>query len=64
MPFTELANLTFLDFDSYCSAVFILSNGSPLASFAFNVALVFDRANDPTALLAESWGAREHDLRF
>ena len=55
MPFTELANSTFLDFDSYRSAASVPSNGSPLASFAFNVALVFDRANDPTALLAGSW---------
>ena len=63
MPFTELANSTFLDFDSYRSAASVPRNGSPLTSFAFNVALVLDRANDPTALLAESWGARQHDLK-
>ena len=63
MPFTELANSTFLDFDSYRSAASVPGNGTPLASFAFNVALVLDRANDPTALLAQSWGARQHDLK-
>ena len=63
MPFTELANSTFLDFDSYRSTASVPGNGTPLASFAFNVALVLDRANDPTALLAESWGARQHDLK-
>ena len=63
MPFTELANSTFLDFDSYRSGASVPGNGTPLASFAFNVALVLDRANDPTALLAQSWGARQHDLK-
>ncbi|SEO92915.1 hypothetical protein SAMN02990966_03303 [Rhodospirillales bacterium URHD0017] len=63
MPYTELANSTFLDFDSYRSTASVPTNGTPLASFAFNVALVLDRANDPTALLAESWGARQHDLK-
>ncbi|CAN5776755.1 hypothetical protein BH11PSE3_BH11PSE3_39070 [soil metagenome] len=63
MPFTELAHSTFLDFDSYRSTAGVPSNGTPLTSFTFNVALVLDRANDPTALLAESWGARQHDLK-
>ena len=63
MPFTELANSTFLDFDSYRSSASVPGNGTPLASFTFNVALVLDRANDPTALLGESWGARQRDLK-
>ena len=54
---------TFLDFESYRSGASVPGNGTPLGSFAFNVALVLDRANDPTALLAQSWGARQHDLK-
>ena len=42
MPFTELANSTFLDFDSYRNDARVPGNATPLASFTFNVALVLD----------------------
>src|SRR5258707_1071879 len=60
--YTELANSTYLDFDSYRSGAAPLSGGTPVAHFTINVALALDRANDPTALLSEDWGSRQRDL--
>jgi len=60
ISYTPIANSTYLDFDSYLS-------GAPLPTgaafnFTMNVALVFDRAHDPTDLLSADWGARQQEL--
>jgi hypothetical protein len=65
MPtYTELANSTFMDFVSYRSnASGGPTGGHPLdASIKINVALVLDRANDPTALLQSDWATRQKEL--
>jgi hypothetical protein len=64
MAYTELANSTFMDFVSYRSnAPGAPTGGNPLdASTKINVALVLDRANDPTALLQSDWATRQNEL--
>lgn len=65
MPtYTELAKSTFMDFVSYRSnAAGEPTGGHPLdASVKLNVALVLDRANDPTALLQSDWATRQKEL--
>ena len=65
MPtYTELAKSTFMDFVSYRSnASGEPTGGHPLdASTKINVALVLDRANDPTALLQSDWATRQREL--
>jgi hypothetical protein len=65
MPtYTELAISTFMDFVSYRSnASGAPAGGHPLdASVKLNVALVLDRANDPTALLQSDWATRQKEL--
>ena len=61
MP-TEIANSSYLDLNSYRSTADPLTGGTPVASFTMNVALVFERANDPTALLNSSWASRHSQL--
>ncbi len=66
MPtYIELAELTFMDFVSYRSnASGPPTDGRPVeASTKINVALVLDRANDPTALLQSDWATRRRNLR-
>ena len=65
MPtYTELAKSTFMDFVSYRSN----ASGEPTgahpidASTKINVALVLDRASDPTTLLQSDWATRQKDL--
>ena len=57
MPLTyaELPNSTYLDYDSYRSAAPSPTGAASPGNFVFNVALVLDRANDPTALLNSDW---------
>jgi hypothetical protein len=65
MPtYTELAKSTFADFVSYRSnASGEPTGGHPIdASTKINVALVLDRANDPTALLQSDWATRQKEL--
>ena len=62
ISYTELPDSTYLDFTSYRSGAAPLSGGTPVAHFTMNVALVLDRANDPTALLDSNWGSREQQL--
>ncbi len=62
MAFTELANSTYLDLTSYRGNAPLPASTGPNTSFAFNVALVFERVNEPTALLASDWGARQAQL--
>ena len=52
VAFTELANSTYLDLTSYRGNAPLPASTGPNTSFAFNVALVFERVNEPTALLA------------
>jgi len=62
ISYTELPDSTYLDFTSYRSGAAPLSGGTPVAHFSMNVALVLDRANDPTALLDSNWGSRQQQL--
>ncbi len=63
ISYTELPNSTFLDYESYRSGSAPLSGGTSVAhNFTINVALVFDRANDPTALLNSNWASRQQQL--
>ena len=62
ISYTELPNSTFLDYESYRSGSAPLSGGSVAHNFTINVALVFDRANDPTALLNANWASRQQQL--
>jgi hypothetical protein len=64
MPYTELTNSTFMDFVSYRSnAAGPPTDGHPLdASTKVNVALVLDRATDPTSLLQSDWATRQREL--
>src|SRR5262245_9679149 len=58
-----LANSTYLDLTSYRSNASTLPDGNPLpGSFTVNVALVLDRANEPTALLSSPWATRQAAL--
>ena len=60
--YTPLPNSTYLDYDSYRSDAPSPTGAGALGNFTFNVALVLDRANDPTALLNSDWGSRQQQL--
>lgn len=60
--YVELENSTYLDFASWGTNATPPSGGTPLEHFSFNVALVLDRANDPTELLASNWATRQEAL--
>jgi hypothetical protein len=60
--YTPLANSTFLDYDSYRSGAPSPTGTAVAGNFTFNVALVLDRANDPTALLQSDWASRQQQL--
>ncbi len=60
--YTPLPNSTYLDYDSYRSDAAYPTGAGALGNFTFNVALVLDRANDPTALLNSDWGSRQQQL--
>jgi hypothetical protein len=62
ISYTALPDSTYLDFTSYRSGADPLSGGTPVTHFSVNVALVLDRANDPTALLSSDWGSRQQQL--
>ena len=62
MPYTELANSSFMDLTSWRSGGSGPTGGSPLASFTLNVALILDRANDPSTLLGGNWASRQQQL--
>ncbi len=62
--YTPLANSTYMDFTSWRSNAGEGPSGGTLAAgVTMNVALVLDRANDPTALLQKSWGERQQELK-
>ncbi len=60
--YVELANSSYLDFASWRTNADAPSGGTPLSTFSINVALVLDRANDPTELLASNWATRQAAL--
>jgi hypothetical protein len=60
--YVELANSSFLDYASWRTNAEAPSGGAPLSTFSINVALVLDRANDPTDLLASNWATRQAAL--
>src|SRR5260370_3965814 len=74
MPNPEIQNSSYLDFTGYritnqttVAAAYNLPAGDVQAlsgtdAANINVAIVLSRANDPTALLAENWGARQAAL--
>ncbi len=61
MAYIDLLNSTYLDLTSYRGNGSLPAGGTP-TSMTFNVALVLDRANDPSALLAADWGSRQQQL--
>lgn len=60
--YVELENSTYLDYASWRTNATAPSGGEPLENFSFNVALVLERANDPTELLASNWATRQAAL--
>ena len=62
IQYTPLANSTYLDYDSYRSDAPSPTGAGAIGNFTFNVALVLDRANDPTALLQSDWASRQQQL--
>ena len=64
--FTSLPDSTYMDFSSWRSNTTEgPTGGTPAGSgVVFNVALVLDRANDPTALLQQmNWAERQQELK-
>lgn len=62
MAYIDLPNSTYLDLTSYRTNGSLPAGGTPAAPITFNVALVLERAQDPSALLAADWGARQQQL--
>jgi hypothetical protein len=62
MPYTELPNSSYLDFDSWRSGATALTGGAAVTSFTLNVAIILERANDPTTLLNAGWASRQRQL--
>ncbi len=62
MPYTELPNSSFLDFTSWRSGASAPTGGPVVTSFTLNVALILDRANDPSTLLNANWASRQQQL--
>lgn len=59
-----LSHSTYLDFTSGGSSLVTTPGGSGVGSaFVLNVALVMERANDPTSLLESSWATRQKSLQ-
>jgi hypothetical protein len=72
--YNPIANSTFLEFAGYIIAdqsqtveqAYQMTDGGDFpngSSYGINVALVLDRANDPTAMLAGDWGSRQAALQ-
>jgi hypothetical protein len=62
MPYTELPNSSYMDFSSWRSGATAPTGGTPVAAFTLNVAIILERANDPTALLEAGWASRQQQL--
>jgi hypothetical protein len=63
VTYTPLPNSTYLDFDSYRGGAAPLSGGTAVTNFTINVALVMDRAGDPTDLLNSNWASHQQQLQ-
>ncbi|WP_421998315.1 DUF4114 domain-containing protein [Reyranella sp.] len=63
IDYQSLTNASFGDFMSYRSGAVMPSGGALATDAKFNVALIFERASDPTALLASNWGSRQLQLQ-
>ena len=62
--YQELASSSYLDYASWRSNTSDPPGGAVITGpVTLNVALVLDRANDPTALLEKSWGERQKELK-
>ena len=62
--YVPLANATYLDLTSFQGNAPLPSSNLLLSSYTINVALVFERANDPTALLESDWATRHQTLEL
>ncbi|MCB1502241.1 MAG: S53 family peptidase [Bauldia sp.] len=60
--YVPLANATYLDLTSFQGNAPLPSSNSLLSPYTINVALVFERANDPTPLLESDWATRHKTL--
>ena len=62
--YSQLANSSFMDLTSWRSnSPDGPSGGTAAAGVKMNVALILDRANDPTDLLNKSWAERQKELK-
>ena len=62
MAYVDLPNSSYLEFTSYRGNGSLPTDGTAVSSFSFNVALVLERANDPSALLEANWATRQQQL--
>ncbi len=62
MAYTQLPNSSFMDLTSWRSSGTGPIGGPAVTGFTLNVALILDRANDPTALLNANWASRQQQL--
>jgi hypothetical protein len=58
-----LPHSTYRDYAGYRSDADLPADGAPVAHFTLNVALVLQRAQDPTPLLSSAWGTRQQALQ-
>ncbi len=64
--FLEYAGYGIVDQNQTVEQAYDMSDGAPFpngSSYGINVALVLERANDPTAMLAGDWGSRQAALQ-
>ncbi len=62
ITYDELPNSAYLDLTSYRGNAPLPTATGLNQSFSFNVALVMERANEPTALLEADWASRQAQL--
>jgi hypothetical protein len=62
IEYQTLHHASFGDFMSYRSGATMPSGGPVASGAAFNVALIFERASDPTGLLESTWASRQQQL--
>ena len=62
---TQLQFSTYLDYNSFYDTGYgqgPMPTGATVNNYTLNVALIFERAHDPTPLLESSWGSRQNQL--
>lgn len=62
IAYIAIQNSGYLDWASYRSGAALPSGSTPVTDFKINVALILDRANDPTSLLEGNWASRQEQL--